>query len=122
MTHIKINPKITISEVPMGEFIAKYWLETIFTAAIALLSKFVMNYHKKYNNLKCSFGAMECVMLELSKSKMLDIYYEYKDTKKIPLYWLESFEGLYNAYKALGGNGIMTKKHEEVLSWEIVED
>lgn len=106
----------------MGEFIAKYWLETIFGLIVTTLSAVVHSYRKKYNNLRCSFGAMECVMLELSKSKMLDIYYQYKDTKKIPLYWLESFEGLYNAYRTLGGNGIMTKKHEEVLSWEIEVD
>ena len=116
LTQIKLN------EVPMIEFIAKYWLETIFGLIITVLGKVVLSYRNKYNNLKCSFSAMECVMLELSKSKMLDIYYEYRDEKSIPLHRLESFDGLYEAYKALGGNGIMKEKHKEVLSWQIEED
>jgi hypothetical protein len=106
----------------MGEFIAKYWLQAIFGAIIGILGKVVLSYKNKYDSLKCSFSAMECVMLELSKSKMLDIYYEYRDLKRIPLHRLQSFEGLYNAYTSLGGNGIMTKKHEEVLGWDIEED
>lgn len=106
----------------MGDFILKHWLETLFGLILTIMGAVVQSYRKKYSNLKCSFGAMECVMLELSKSKMLDIYYEYREFKSIPLHRLQSFDGLYNAYKALGGNGVMTRKHEEVLSWEIEED
>lgn len=122
--HRNRNTKLEfkLNEVPMGEFVAKYWIEVIFGLIITTLGKIVLSYRKKYNNLKCSFSAMECVMLELSKSKMLDIYYDYRDVKRIPLHRLQSFEGLYNAYKALGGNGIMTIKHDEVLSWDIEED
>jgi hypothetical protein len=106
----------------MIEFITKYWLQVFFGASIAVLSKTIHGYKSKYDALKCSFNAMESVMIELSKSKMLDIYYEYRDEQCIPLHRLQSFDGLYNAYKALGGNGIITKKHEEVLNWEIEED
>ena len=106
----------------MRDFIEKFWVETIMTSVIAIFSKVLYGYSKKIKHLKCSYNAMECVMLEVSKAKMLDIYHEYKDVKKIPLYWLEVYEGLYNAYKQLGGNGIMTRKHEEVLSWDIEED
>lgn len=118
----KTKPKNKLNEVPMRDFIAKYWLETLFTTVIGVFIRILVSYRNKFNKLRCSYTAMECVMLELSKSKMLDIYYKYKDVKRIPLYWLECFEGLYKAYQSLGGNGIMTKKHDEVLSWDIEED
>ena len=106
----------------MKEFIEKFWVETILTAIIGALAKVVHSYNKKIKSLKTSYCAIESAMLEITKAKLIDIYHEYKHKKCIPLYIKELFEGLYQSYKALGGNGIMTRIHDEVMSWDIEED
>ena len=51
---------------------------------------------------------------------MLDIYYKYKDTKKIHQYDYEDFVYLYEAYKALKGNSFIDKINDEIRTWEVV--
>lgn len=54
------------------------------------------------------------------RSDMLRIYYAHKDTGIIRQYEIENFVLLYEAYKALKGNGFIEKIHKEVMTWEVV--
>mgnify|MGYP003446573427 CR=1 FL=1 len=54
------------------------------------------------------------------RSEMLQIYYKYKDTKKIHQYEKENFVLLYAAYKALKGNSFIDTINDEVMKWETV--
>ena len=54
------------------------------------------------------------------RSDMLRIYYAHKDTGIIRQYEIENFLLLYEAYKALKGNGFIEKVYKEVMTWEVV--
>ena len=52
----------------------------------------------------------------LLKDRMTQTYYFYKSKGHIPMYVRENWLTMYNAYKALGGNGNMDKLKEKILN------
>lgn len=52
----------------------------------------------------------------LLRERMREIYYHSLERGCAPMYARDSFESMYHAYHALGGNGIITDMHERFLS------
>lgn len=55
----------------------------------------------------------------LLRKGMLDTYYRYKDTRRIPQYEAQNFKLMYDAYKARGGNSFIDEVNAHVTSWEL---
>lgn len=50
----------------------------------------------------------------LLRVKLIEYHDKYVELGEIPSYVYENFDEMYKAYHALGGNGTVTKMHEEV--------
>lgn len=85
---------------------------TLITELGVLLSviiPIIMSIKKIMDGQKCQL-----------RNEMLQIYYRYKDTKKIHQYEKENFVFLYEAYKALKGNSFIDTIYIEVMKWETI--
>lgn len=56
------------------------------------------------------------------RADILDIYYKYNHDKSMPEYEYNSLVDLYAQYKALGGNGFITKVYNEIIDTWAVKD
>ena len=56
------------------------------------------------------------------RADILDIYYRYNHDKIMPEYEYNSLVDLYAQYKALGGNGFITKVYNEIIEKWSVKD
>lgn len=55
----------------------------------------------------------------LLRVQLIDYHDKYMKLGSIPSYAYENFEEMYGAYHALGGNGMITKMHEELQELHI---
>ncbi|MBR0113419.1 MAG: hypothetical protein IJM02_06700 [Clostridia bacterium] len=55
------------------------------------------------------------------RSEMLRIYYKCQETGTIKEWQLSNFCELFDAYKALHGNGFIDRIHDEVLTYKVVK-
>ena len=84
-------------------------LITELGALAGILIPIIILIRKIMNGQKCQL-----------RSDMLQIYYKYKDEKKIHQYEKENFVLLYEAYKALKGNSFIDTIYTEVMKWETI--
>lgn len=56
----------------------------------------------------------------LLRSDILNVYYKYREEKKIRQYEYENVVLLYKAYKALGGNTFVDHIYNEINEWEVI--
>ena len=52
----------------------------------------------------------------LLKVQLIEYHDKYMEIGEIPSYAYQNFNEMYEAYHALGGNGMITKMHEEIQS------
>lgn len=50
----------------------------------------------------------------LLRVQLIEYHDKYTELGEIPSYAYENFQEMYDAYHALGGNGMITKMHEEI--------
>lgn len=50
----------------------------------------------------------------LLRVQLIEYHDRYMQEGSIPSYAYENFEEMYESYKSLGGNGMITKMHEEI--------
>lgn len=55
----------------------------------------------------------------LLKVQLIEYHEKYTKLGEIPSYSYQNFDEMYQAYKALGGNGMVTKMHEEIQELRI---
>lgn len=87
--------------------------EVIISIVIALISSagfwsFVTNKIEKNNVVNQALGA-------LLRHQLFEIYDKYKDSDTVPHDVQEETDSLYQAYSAMGCNGIGTKIHDEIM-------
>ena len=90
----------------MGEFLMQ-----TYTIALPLLLGYViwlLKEHKKDRDAN-SRGTMLLLRVQL-----IEYHDKYTTQGEIPSYAYENFEEMYKAYHDLGGNGMVTKMHEEI--------
>lgn len=55
----------------------------------------------------------------LLRVQLIEYHEKYMRLKEIPSYAYQNFDEMYNAYHALGGNGMVTKMYEEIQELHI---
>lgn len=55
----------------------------------------------------------------LLKVQLIEYHEKYTKLGEIPSYSYQNFDEMYQAYKALGGNGMVTKMYEEIQELHI---
>lgn len=81
----------------MIEFIAKYWIEFLFTTFIGGLSYMI----KQYIGLKHGMKA-------LLRNEIVRVFNYQTEVGYCPSYMKENIKELYENYHKLGGNGMVT--------------
>ncbi|HHV10420.1 MAG TPA: hypothetical protein GXX75_09115 [Clostridiales bacterium] len=92
----------------MMDFIAKYWLEALFTLILSGIGVTVKMMFTQFKALKLGMQA-------ILRNGIIEQYHKYMDKKYIPIYALENVTAMYSQYHALGGNGTITHLYEELL-------
>lgn len=92
----------------MKEFIAHYWLETLFGLVVAFISVTLRQTVVKYKSIQNG-------MLSLLRAELIRSGEKYIEQGWIPYYAREAYEKAYKAYHGLGGNGSMTQLFEAVM-------
>lgn len=89
----------------------------VITGAIGFISMVVkksfVTFGKKFKNC-------EIANQNLLRSQIVDIYYLYKKTKKIPFYQKEVANECHEAYAKNGGNSFVDDLVKEINSWEVI--
>lgn len=104
----------------MLEFIAKYWLETLFGLIVAGLTAGVTRINKKLKEEKTRNQAIENGVRDILRMQILDTYERCKVAGTISVSRKDAIDSAYNSYHALGGNGTITQVHNELMGMPIV--
>ena len=59
---------------------------------------------------------------DMLRQRIMDIYYTYRDEKKLPIHKKEALDELYKDYKAEGGNSYIDKYNNRMKLWEVYDD
>ena len=59
---------------------------------------------------------------DMLRQRIMDIYYTYRDEKKLPIHKKEALDELYKDYKAEGGNSYIDKYYNRMKTWEVYDD
>ena len=100
----------------MTQWLAKYWLETLFGLIVTGLGVAVKWLHKKSKTEAQRQGAIEKGLQALLRSQMINDYNHYKDKGFAPIYAKDNFENVWKQYHNLGVNGVMDSIHEEFMT------
>ena len=100
----------------MTQWLAKYWLETLFGLIVTGLGVAVKWLHKKAKTEAQRQGAIEKGLQALLRSQMINDYNHYKDKGFAPIYAKDNFENVWKQYHNLGVNAVMDSIHEEFMS------
>ena len=97
------------------QFITKWWIELILggiaTAAIGL-------YRKATKRQK----AIENGVRDMLRLTILDNYERCKTTGVISVSRKDAIDSAYQSYHELGGNGVITQVHDEIMKMPILTD
>jgi len=94
----------------MNNWIARYWIEAVFAAILAL---FGIGYRKLSCRVKEN-GAIRCGVTALLWDALYRIYNEAEKAEEITIDALKNAENIYNQYHALGGNGTGTELYNRL--------
>lgn len=96
-------------------------LGTILTSAISCAVSFLLGGILAYLVSRFRGGikrerALQEGLLCLLRGKLIDYHEKYMERGYCPIYAKESAKRSYEAYHALGGNGIITKLYDDLMS------
>ena len=89
----------------MLEFIAKYWLEFVFSLAISGLTVWFRRISGKVKKQQAVNNGVKALL----RNEIVQEYNRYSDKGFCPIYARENIESLYKEYHELGGNGTITE-------------
>ena len=104
----------------LGEFLTKYWLETLFGAVLAALGWVARNLSKKLRAEQARNEAIENGVRDMLRLTILDSYERCKSAGYISVSRKDALDSAYNSYHALGGNGTITQVHTEIMNMPIL--
>ena len=93
----------------MVEWIAKYWLEVLFSGLLTGLGFIVKLMWQRQKREDLRQQAIELGIQALLRDRVLQAY-----SHGITLHGLEAAEKMYTEYHNLGGNGTVTKLMEDL--------
>lgn len=98
----------------MVEWIAKYWLEVLFSGLLTGLGFIVKLMWQRQKREDLRQQAIELGIQALLRDRVVQAYYHYIERGWITLHGLEATEKMYTEYHNLGGNGTVTKLMEDL--------
>ncbi len=105
----------------MQEFIVKYWLEFLFGLITAGLSAGYAHLSKRLKAERNKNQAIENGLRDLLRIQILDNYDQCVSAGNvISVSRKDALDSAYQSYHALGGNGTITRVHEEIMQMRIV--
>ena len=93
----------------MWEWIAKYWLQWAFGIIISVMGFILKRFWRRQR-------AIENGVRDILRMEILDNYEQCKQAGVISVSRKDAIDSAYNSYHALGGNGTITRVHEEIMS------
>lgn len=96
----------------MLEWLVKYWLEVAFGLLFTGVSFIIKRFWKRQQ-------AIEGGVRDILRMQILDNYEHVKTEGKISVSRKDAIDSAYNSYHALGGNGTITRVHEEIMQMPI---
>ena len=103
----------------MLEWILKYWVEFAFGLIITGFSIVLKNISKQMKVEKARNQAIENGVRDMLRLTILDNYERCKQAGKISVARKDAVDSAYKSYHALGGNGTITRVHEEIMEMPI---
>lgn len=101
---------------------AEWWVKWAFgLLGTAIIAGFKY-LRKKQKEQEARQTAIEEGVKAILRDRIVQAYYHYHGRNSITLHGLENVNGMYAAYKALGGNGIVEKLNAEMRELEVVDD
>lgn len=85
----------------------------ICTTVIGVFIGYIIKQITEYRNIKSAIRG-------LLRSEMVEMYYHYRNTKKIPYYVKEAWNMNYDIYKGLQGNSFIDGLKLEIDKWEVI--
>lgn len=83
----------------------------VAVAAVPVLFGYIVWLLKRQNTER---SANTKANMQLLKVHLIEYHDKYMAAGEIPSYAYQNFNEMYDAYKALGGNGMITKMREEI--------
>ena len=59
---------------------------------------------------------------DVLRQKIMTIYHQYKEHRKIPVFAKEALDELYKDYKSQGGNSYIDKYYNRMKNWNIIDE
>lgn len=106
----------------MWEFIVKYWLEVLFSAAVAAFGAAYRSLAKRLKAKSAEDTAIKEGLLAVLHDRLYNECTAWILRGFITVEALKNIEYLYRAYHALGGNGTGTELYNRVKALEIREE
>lgn len=101
---------------------AEWWIKWAFGIVAGALVAGFKYLQQKQKAQEARQKALEDGMTAILRDRIVQAYYHYHDKGTITLHGLENVKGMYSAYKALGGNGVVDKLYADILELEVVDD
>ena len=89
----------------MLEWLAKYWLEVLFSGVLAGGGYLIRRLWKKQQEEEVRQTAVKEAIIALLRAELVHAYYHYYERGWISLHGLEAAQKMYDEYHKLGGNG-----------------
>ena len=102
----------------MIEFVIKYWLEFVFTGAIAIMGYIIKKLKKRMKEQERKNTAIENGVQALLRNELIRRYREYEEKGEVSIIDKENIEHMFEEYKNLGGNGTVAKMYEDMLEFQ----
>lgn len=97
-------------------------VEKFITTIIGCLATGIYGYLiGKVKSIKSENKTQSEAIKSLLRTSMVNTYYAYKKSKRIPYYEKESWYAEFECYTKLGGNSFIKDIKKEIDEWEIGE-
>ena len=105
----------------MWEWLAKYWLETLFGLVLTGIGIALKKLSKRMKDERTRNEAIENGVRDMLRLTILDNYERCKQAGVISVSRKDAIDSAYNSYHALGGNGTITQVHQEIMAMPIIK-
>ena len=103
----------------MLEWLAKYWLEVLFGGVLTGIGIVQKRLSKRQKEERKRNEAIENGVRDMLRLTILDNYERCKQAGVISVARKDAVDSAYQSYHALGGNGTITRVHEEIMAMPI---
>lgn len=103
----------------MWEWLVKYWLEVLFGLVVTGIGLVQRRLSKRMKEERKRNEAIENGVRDMLRLTILDNYERCKSAGIISVARKDAVDSAYQSYHALGGNGTITRVHEEIMAMPI---